>query len=243
MNLHRGYWVIVRVMETSVTYGFRYGFGHDSQIPQVLAVAIFEKVMETVRTTICAGVPGGRVPEAAEKGIRERLIKNNEGIAGLPERVEEGNVPGSDGVGGRRDGGHPGHEASSGSLECKQWAECTQIPFRDFVLGKRGHVHGLLGEQSCRSAQPLGLSPDTNVLLVLLPYPPSPPNRLSARPRRAWIGCTITISPTHGIRSVPLSIIPVSSLTPLLVCLLLVSRPGWWRTISLGRAVRMLNFQ
>ena len=54
-----------------------YEVGHDSQVPQVFAVAIFEEVMETVRTTVCAGVPGGRVPDAPEKRIGERLVEDD----------------------------------------------------------------------------------------------------------------------------------------------------------------------
>lgn len=104
VNLYWGSWVIVRMMETNVTYRF----GHDSQVPQVLAVAVFEKVMETVCTAVGAGVPGGGVPDAPEKRVRERLVEDNKGIARLPEGVEEGNLPGSDGVGG----GGGGHEAN-----------------------------------------------------------------------------------------------------------------------------------
>lgn len=65
--------VIIRGMETKVTYEV----GHDSQVPQVLAVAIFEKVMETVRTTVGARVPGRRVPDSAKKRVRERLVEDD----------------------------------------------------------------------------------------------------------------------------------------------------------------------
>ena len=54
-------------METKVTYYV----GHDSQVPQVVAVVVFEKVVETVRTAVGAGVPGRGVPDTAEKGVGE----------------------------------------------------------------------------------------------------------------------------------------------------------------------------
>ena len=79
---------------------------HDSQWPQVFAVTVLEEVVEAVRATVRAGVPGGGVPEAAEKGKGEGLVEDDEGVAGLPEGIEEGDLPGRDGV---RRGGE-GHE-------------------------------------------------------------------------------------------------------------------------------------
>ena len=85
---------------------FTYGVGHDSQVPQVLAVNVLEEVVEAVRAAVCTGVPGGRLPETMEEGEGEGLVEDDEGVAGLPEGIEEGDLPGRDGV---RRGGE-GHE-------------------------------------------------------------------------------------------------------------------------------------
>ena len=132
-------------MRSEVTYVGTRGW-HDSQWPQVFAVVILEKVVEAVRATVRAGVPGGGVPEAAEKGKREGLVEDDEGVAGLPEGVEEGDLPGGDGVGGRRgDSGHQARlRAERGLLRAREI--CTRLwpapVCRSPVarLAKRGHV-------------------------------------------------------------------------------------------------------
>ena len=84
--------MVMEVMRSCVTYGV----GHDSQVPQVLAVNVLEEVVEPVRTAVCTGVPGGRLPETMEEGEGEGLVEDDEGVAGLPEGVEEGDLPGRD---------------------------------------------------------------------------------------------------------------------------------------------------
>ncbi len=98
--------VNVEVMRVCVTYGV----GHDSQVPQILAVMVLEHVVETVRAAVCAGMPGRGLPDTMEQGEGEGLVEDDEGVAGLPEGVEEGDLPGRDGIRGSRGG----HEERSG---------------------------------------------------------------------------------------------------------------------------------
>ena len=97
--------MVMEVMRSCVTYGV----GHDSQVPQVLAVNILEEVVEAVRATVGARVPAGGVPDAVEEGEGEGLVEDDEGVAGLPEGIEEGDLPGRDRecVGVYRGRGHP----------------------------------------------------------------------------------------------------------------------------------------
>ena len=95
-----------RMIEVEMRDGFTYDVGHDSQVPEISTVAVLEDVVEAVRAAVCTGVPGGRLPETMEEGEGEGLVEDDEGVAGLPEGIEEGDLPGRDGV---RRGGE-GHE-------------------------------------------------------------------------------------------------------------------------------------
>lgn len=83
-----------RMMVVDMRSGFTYDVWHDSQMPQVSAVDVLKKVMEAVGAAVCTCMPGGGLPDAMKEGKGEGLVEDDERVAGLPEGVEEGNVPG-----------------------------------------------------------------------------------------------------------------------------------------------------
>ena len=76
--------------------GVTYEVGQASQVPEIPAVTVEEEVVEAVRAAVRAGVPCGGEPDAVEDGEGEGLVEDDEGVAGLPEGVEEGDLPGRD---------------------------------------------------------------------------------------------------------------------------------------------------
>ena len=91
-------------------------------MPEVFAVIVAEEVVEAVGTAVCTGVPARGVPDAVEEGKGKGLVEDDEGVAGLAERVEEGDLPGSDRVQGSR--GHGGADSGSKMAHSRDSGHC-----------------------------------------------------------------------------------------------------------------------